>query len=283
MQYLRMLLLLVFLYVPWSPAHADEWHYSNVDRIVAVGDVSMGELVTALEASYGGWGLPANAAPGKAIRRPAPAPQSRLIVIDRPNSPSTYLMLGRMTPIIGHADGIETVDLANEVVGSTFLSRLNADLRETKGWTYSVRSEIPSYIGQRVLRISTQVQADRTADSIHAIIDQLAAFPTQKPVDPVELQRVTDGNIRGLPNRFETNGQVLGALLANRILGRDERYQAQLPALYRAIDADAINAAARDFLQPDDFTIVVVGDRKVIEEQLETLGMAIEYRSADEL
>jgi predicted Zn-dependent peptidase len=178
---------------------------------------------------------------------------------------------------------METIELANEVVGSGFLSRLMADLRETKGWTYGIGTSLSALVGQRNFRVATQVQADRTADSITAILEQLTAFPTARPVNEVELQRVTEGNVRGLPNRFETNAQVLGALLANQLLGRDDRYQAQLPDLYRAVDAEAINAAARQYLQPEALTIVVVGDRGVIDSQLETLGMPVTYLEADAL
>lgn len=94
---------------------------------------------------------------------------------------------------------------------------------------------------------------------------------------------MTDGNIRGLPNRYETNGQVLSALLSNLIAGRDARYQASLPEIYRAVDADAINSAAAQYLQPNDLTIVVVGDREIIDEQIETLDMPVSYLSADDL
>jgi predicted Zn-dependent peptidase len=104
-----------------------------------------------------------------------------------------------------------------------------------------------------------------------------------KGVDASELQRVTDGNIRGLPNSFQTNSQVLGALLDNQLLGRPDDFQARLPLIYRAIDAGQIDRAARQYLAPDDLAIVVVGDRKQIDSQLAGLGMQIEYLNADDL
>ncbi|WP_234035242.1 M16 family metallopeptidase [Aurantiacibacter sediminis] len=260
-----------------------EWFRPDLATITAVGDVSMNELVSALEASFGDWQAPATSAPEKSVDAEIPAPATRLVVVDRPNSPSSFLSIGRITPFEGHSDGFEAVELANEVIGSGFLSRLNNDLRETRGWTYGIGSSIPSAEGPRRLQIGTQVQADRTADSIEVIIAQMSAFPSVRPVDDVEYQRVTDGNIRNLPNRFETNGQVLGALLSNQLLGRDLRYQASLPELWRSVTRQDIDAAAGEFLQPNDLIIVVVGDREVIDPQLERLGMEIEYLSVDEL
>ena len=129
----------------------------------------------------------------------------------------------------------------------------------------------------------TPVQSDRTADSIRLILDEMKAFATDRGVDETELQRVTDGNIRGLPNSFQTNSQVLSAMLDNQLLGRPDDYQAQLPEIYRSIDAAQIDAAARQYLVPDDLAIVVVGDRRQIDDQLATLGMEIEYLDADAL
>ena len=252
------------------------WLRPDNARIVAVGDITMPQLLAALEASLGDWQAPATPLPASGIAAQAPAPQARLVLVDRPDSPSSTLLIGRITPLFGHAPGIEAVELANEVIGGGFLARLNADLRATRGWTYGVGSGLPGYTGQRHFRVATQVQADRTGDAIAVIRDQLAAFPATRPVDAVELQRVTDGNVRGLPNRFETNAQVLGALVANQLFGRDARYQAGLPAIYRSADAAVLDQAAARYLQPDGLTIVVVGDRQVVEPQLQALGLPLE-------
>ncbi len=110
----------------------------------------------------------------------------------------------------------------------------------------------------------------------------MKAFPVARPVDPEELNRVTDGNIRSLPNSFETNAQVLSAINQNALLGRPDDYYATLPDRYRALDAKALDAAARQYLQPEDLAFVVVGDRKQIEPQLQRLGLPVEIAPAPE-
>jgi predicted Zn-dependent peptidase len=261
-----------------------EWIRPATATITAVGDVTMEDLVAALEATLGDWQDPGTPVPAKQVDQPpmlANAP--RVVVVDRPNSPSSYLVLGRPAGLSGWQPELEALDLANEVIGNGFLSRLNNDLRETRGWTYGIRSSLPDAQGPRVFRIATQVQADRTADSIEVILDHLEAFPGTRPVDDVELQRVTDGNVRNLPNRFETNGQVLGALLSNQRAGRDLRYQVQLPQIYGAVDAEHINNAAAEYLQPGNITVVVVGDRETVEPQLENLDIDVTYVDAESL
>lgn len=260
-----------------------EWVRPDLASMTVVGDITMERLLPLLNNAFASWAPRNSPAPVRNLHAPVPPARPRLVVIDRPDSPQSVLLLGRLLPLRGTDQGTEALELANEVIGSGFLSRLNNDLRETRGWTYGVRSAIGSRLGQRSFVVSTSVQADRTADSIRVVLDQLAAFPTSRPVDPVELQRVTDGNVRGLPNRFETNGQVLGALLTNELFGRPDDYQERLPAIYRAIDAAAIDAAARQYLGPDNLAIVVVGDRAVIDAQLATLGMTAEYWAAEDM
>ena len=153
------------------------WIRPELASITAVGDVTMADLVAALEASFGDWQAPDVAVPAKTVDQPSPAPAQRLVVIDRPNSPSSYLLLSRLAPFSGAPEGIETIEVANEVLGSGFLSRLMGDLRETKGWTYGISSGFAGAKGPRSFAISTEVQADRTADSIRAIIAQMAAYP----------------------------------------------------------------------------------------------------------
>jgi predicted Zn-dependent peptidase len=254
------------------------WIRPDRANITVVGDVTMAELLPRLEAAFGTWTAPATPAPSKNLAAAVPAPSPRIVLIDRPNSPSSMLLFGRVLPLTGTARDTEALELANEVIGSGFLSRLNMDLRETKGWTYGVGTGLTGVVGPRAAIAQTLVQADRTGDSIRAIFDQMKAFPASKGVDAVELQRVTEGNIANLPTRFQTNSAVLGALLANRRFGRPDDYQARLADIYRGIDAAEIDAAAAQYLQPNDMVVIVVGDRKAIEGQLTGLGLPIEYR-----
>jgi predicted Zn-dependent peptidase len=233
-----------------------------------------------LEARFGDWKAPATPAPTKPIDAAVPVPRPRIIVIDHPHAPQSVIVAGRVLPITGRTPGQEAVDLANEVLGGDIVSRLNMDLREQKTWSYGVESVVRQPIGPRSLLVFAPVQADRTGDSIKAIIADMAALAGAKPVTPEELQRATDGNIRGLPNRYETNAQVLGAIQTNERLGRPDDYQVTLPDRYRAVTAPALDAAAQRYLQPGGLIYVVVGDRKVIEPQLQGVGLPVEYVAA---
>lgn len=257
------------------------WFRPDTATFTVVGDVTMAELLPRLEEAFGKWPADRSARPVKDLSAAAPAPKTRLVVIDRPNSPQSVIYAGRVLPVTGGTKGLESLDLANEVLGDGFLSRLNLLIREEKGWSYGVRTGISAPQGQRLLTVAAPVQADRTGDSIALILETMNAFSTGKTgVEAGELNRVTDGNIRGLPNRFETNAQVLGALLAMQARGLPDDYYTNLAATYRAIGAPAIDVSAKQYLAGGDLAMVVVGDRKIIDPQLAKLGVPVEVLQA---
>jgi zinc protease len=263
-------------------AHA-KWLRPDLAKITVVGDITMAQLKPLLETAFGGWKAPAAPAPRKALDAAVPRAQPRVVVLDRPGSPQSYIAGGRTLAITGKTQGTEALNLANDVLGGGFLSRLNGDLREDKGWSYGVYSAVTRPVGPRTLLVMAPVQTDKTGPSIAAIIQDMTAFPGKAPVTPVELQRVTEGAIRSMPNAYQTNGSVLGAIENNDRLGRPDDYYETLASTYRKLGSPEIEAAARQFLQPDGMTIVVVGDRKAIEPQLKGLNLPVEYRAAPPL
>ena len=259
----------------------DAWLRPDLARITVVGDTTMAELLPKLEQAFGTWQTPASAKPVKDLSAPIPTPESRIVVIDRPNSPQSIIMAGRVLPVTGGPQG-EDIDLANEVLGNGFLSRLNMDLREDKGWSYGVSSRVARPLGMRSFILTAPVQSDKTGESLKLLVADMKALASGKtPVNAEELQRVTDGNIRGLPNRYETMAQILSAIVLNDRLGRPDDYVAKLPTLYRTFDAKALDAAAKTHLGADNLVFVVVGDRKVIDAQLKSLGLPVEYAPVD--
>ncbi|HEX4848834.1 MAG TPA: pitrilysin family protein, partial [Novosphingobium sp.] len=121
-----------------------EWLRPDNLTITVVGDVSMEALLPMLEASFGTWQAPATPRGTKSLDAAIPAPRPRIVLIDRPGSPQSVIVAGRVLPLTGRDQGLEPLELANEVLGNNFLSRLNLDLREEKGWSYGVRSVVRS-------------------------------------------------------------------------------------------------------------------------------------------
>jgi len=140
-------------------------------------------------------------------------------------SPQSLILGGQVLATKGTAD-LETAITANEALGSGFLSRINMDLRETKGWSYGVRGSINRVEGDVPYIISAPVQADKTGESIAALMANYKAFLDDKGITAEERDRIIGGNIRELPGSFETSGDVLGAMQRNVLYKRPDDFYA---------------------------------------------------------
>ncbi len=257
----------------------DAWMRPDKAEIFVVGDTTLAEILPQLEAHFGSWRAPA-AAPGtKDFSAPVPAPNPRIILVDRPQSPQSLILAGEVTPVNGTNDLVPLLQ-ANTVLGGSFLSRLNYELRENKGWAYGA-SGIVYRVEHRVPYIVyAPVQANRTGDSIKAIQDQLKGFLGANGVTPAELERTINGAIRELPGTFETSSAVLGALADNALYDRPDDYYETITSRLRSLDAADLDAAARAVIDPAKLVWVVVGDATQVRPQLDALGIPVEMGTA---
>jgi zinc protease len=258
----------------------DKWLRPDLARITVVGDVTEAQIKPLLETAFGDWPVPKGPKPVLDLAAAVPQPASKIVLIDRPNSPQSVIYGGRVLPVTGTTKGLEQMELANQVLGDGLLSRLMADLREDKGWSYGVATAITSSTGPRTLIVVAPVQSDRTGDSIKALIADMKALPGTQPVTDEELQRVTEGGLLSLPDQFETNAAVASGIRVSYRLGRPDDYYETLAKTYRGTGKADLDAAATQYLSPEGMTFVVVGDRQVVEPQLAGIGLPVEVREA---
>jgi len=159
------------------------------------------------------------------------------------------------------------------VLGGTFTSRINMNLRETKHWSYGARSALPDTLAQRPWLLSAPVQTDKTVDSIVELRRELAEFTGTKPATPEEIATIRNRDVRSLPGRFETNAAVSGAIAEMVVFDRPDDYVRTLKQRIEAQTDEAVRAAARASLETSRLTWVVVGDLKVIEQPIRDLGV----------
>jgi len=260
-------------------AFKQQWLRPDKARIFVVSNAPLADLLPALNASLGDW--KAKGKPGKkGFSATIPETRARVVLIDRPGSPQSVILGGQILPIDGKQEIIDLLS-ANDVLGGNFLSRMNMNLRETKGWAYGVRGSV-SRVAERVPYIVyAPVQADKTGASIAELLKDMNAFLTTKGVTPAELERTVNGSIRELPGSFETSADVLGGMERNALFGRPDDYYDHVTALYRKQTVADLDKAARAVINPSRMLWVVVGDAKSVRPQLDTLGMTVETMTAD--
>ncbi|MEO7241173.1 MAG: pitrilysin family protein [Sphingomicrobium sp.] len=254
----------------------ERWLRPDDVEIFVVSNLPLSDVQPALDRRFGSWVAPAAAKGVKNFAAPPARPSAeRIVLIDRPGSPQSIILAGQVTPIDPRGD-VVAVGSANDVLGGNFLSRINMDLREDKGWSYGVNgtaqlnAEVVPYI------VAAPVQADRTGDSIRELQGQFRSFLGKKGVTDEELTRTITNNITSLPGRFETGAAVLQAMMSNALLGRPDNYYELLADKYRAQTRGSLDSAIRAAIDPNGFVWVVVGDEAKVKPQLAKLGLPIE-------
>ncbi len=261
-------------------AYQQRWLRSDKARIYIVSDRPLAEIEPLIEARLGDWAAP-TVPPGiKDYSASIPAASAqRIVLIDRPGSPQSVISGALVTGADPRADMI-ALEAANDVLGGNFLSRINSDLRETKGWSYGSYSGLGRRERAVSYQISAPVQADRTGDAIRALNDQLSGFMGAKGVTADELSRTVAQGVNGLPGQFETSGAVLSAMIDNDVYGRPANYYETVAGTYRGLTAGGLNQVIRGAVNPRHILWVVVGDAAKIRPQLDKLGIPVTVEEA---
>jgi predicted Zn-dependent peptidase len=164
------------------------WIRPDNGRIFVVSDRPLAEIAPMLQARFGDWSPSAAPRGTKNFAAPLPPATPRIVLIDRPQSPQSLIYAGSVLPVSG-SDDLVTLNAANEVLGNNFLSRINTDIREKRGWSYGLRGFVNMIEGRVPYLISAPVQADRTGDSIAALIENYKAFNSDRGVTEPERER----------------------------------------------------------------------------------------------
>lgn len=258
----------------------DTWLRPDNVKIYVVSDRPLSLMMPQLEAEFGQWAAPAATKGVKQFGEiPARLTAPKVYLVNRPQSPQSVIMAGQITPVDPKGD-TEALGAANDVLGGNFLSRINMELREAKGWSYGVRGSASLQEKAVPYIISAPVQSDRTGDSIVALNEQLKSFFGDKGVTKEELDRTIANRINGLPGRFETSEAVLGAMISNDMYGRADDYYPKLADKYRGYGAADLDKAMRDAVTPNGFVWLVVGDAAKVKPQLDKLGYPVEVIEA---
>jgi zinc protease len=249
--------------------------------IFAVGDTTLKDLTKELNKRFGKW-KPAKDATNvsKNFGAALPAPKNRIVLIDRPNAPQSLIAGGMVLNAKG-SDDLVTLRAANEVFGGDFTSRINMDLRETKGWSYGTSSQVRSAFGPIPFMVQAPVQTNQTGPSIAALIGHFKDFRTGKGVTQKERDTTAVSNVLELPGSYEQSAAVLAQMQTDKIYGRPSNYVETLSGKYGAMTADSMTAAFNAKIDPAKMIWLVVGDAAKVKPQLEALGLPVEMAADD--
>jgi len=247
--------------------HATHFRPNNAFFVV-VGDISMGEIRPKLEALFGDWergNIPIPSWPDvEQVER------REIYLVDKPGAAQSEIRIGRIgVPRL--TEDYYALVVMNTILGGSFTSRLNSNLREEHGYTYGARSFFDFATLPGPFQAGAAVQTAVTDAALTEFIKELIGI--LEPVPEEELTRAKNFVALRYPSRFQTVAGIAGQLTELELFGLGDGYFNEYVQRILAVTQADVQRVARKYIVPDKMAIIVVGDREAIEESLRALDL----------
>ena len=251
-----------------AQAFYNSYYRAGDARILFVGDITLAEARRLVTARFGSW---ARGAPAPLPRAEPPAPNPRTIyLVDKPGAAQSVIRIGNVGAARNSPD-YYALRVMNTILGGSFTSRLNQNLRETHGYTYGANSSFAMRRLAGPFAAAASVVTAKTDSSLIEFLKELRRIRDSLVPGP-ELNKAKAYITLGFPGDFETtNGtaaQYFDLLVNDRPLTELNGFVAGI----NRVTATDVQRVARRYLDADHFAIVVVGDRSQIEAGIRALN-----------
>lgn len=240
--------------------------------VTVVGDVTSSGVKPIVERALSAW--------PKGGTRPAftyPAvPSARsttIFLVDKPGAAQSTFSIGRPGPPRSTPDYFP-LQVMNTMLGGMFQSRLNANIREEKGYSYGVSSNFQYGKGPGPFRTGGDIVTEKSDAALVEFMKELRGIQGARPVTDEELATAKDSLIQRLPGTFASVGAINSALTNLWVQGLPDDYYQQYARSIGAVTKEDVVRVAKQYLDLDHLAIVIVGDRAAIEAPLKKTGVA---------
>lgn len=237
---------------------------------VIAGDLAGLDPQAALAAALGDRPAPATTLPPRDAAPPALGP--KLVLVDRPGAVQSYLCFGHGTP---GRDRPEWADLtvAAHVLGGGLTSRLNAVLREEKGYTYGMRAGMLRMRHCGLFITQGSVHTEVTAEAVADALTELRG-PAERGITADECAASINALADRAPAEYETARAIAAELADAAASGLPTDQPRRYLEAVRAATPDSVAQAYTEHVRTDELTLIVVGDAEKVREPLEQIGLA---------
>jgi predicted Zn-dependent peptidase len=243
--------------------------------LIAVGDATHAQLRDAVKQSFNDWNPgPDTSSPltdGAAIEPPRPSAE-RIAIVHRGGAAQSELRVGQIAAP-RRTDDYHALLVLNMVLGGQFVSRVNMNLREDKGFTYGARTAFDFRRGRGPFVLQVSVQTEVTADALREALAELSAIRADRPVTDAELNAARAALTRGYPRNFETADQIARGAAQLALYELPDDYFSQFAPRIAAVDIPNVTRVAQTYLDTSRMLTVVVGDRDRITAPLASLNL----------
>ena len=236
--------------------------------LVMVGDFAPGKMLEEVSKAFEKW---TGAEPARAARPSLPERKGRSVyLVHLPGAVQAQIITANRAIIRKHPDWLKLA-LANNIFGGAFNSRLVANIREQKGYTYSPRSGTAALREYGMFSVNAAVRNEVVAATLTEIFYELDRIRSL-PVTPAELENAQNYMTGVFSLQLGTQEGVLAQLTSALIDEMPEDYLETFRDRIRAMKAEDVLSAARKYFDSANEQIVVVGDKSAIGEQAALFG-----------
>jgi predicted Zn-dependent peptidase len=239
----------------------------NSATLIIVGDVNALQIENKIKSLFGGWqrGVQTQFTFGNAPKANA----TTVYLIDKPGAAQSSFRIGSIGVPRSTKDYF-ALNVMNTILGGSFTSRLNQNLRETHGYTYGARSRFDMRQSAGPFTASAEIVAAKTDSSLVEFMKELNAIRDTVPT--VELSKAKRYLQLGMPGDFETTQQIANQLVPVVLYNLPLNYYNDYIANIEAVTQAEVQRVARQYIDPASLAIVIVGDRKNIEAGLKAIN-----------
>ncbi len=236
-------------------------------KLWVTGMISQDELSKELGARLPAWKGKAPARPKIAAAKPR---LGTVFFVHVKDAAQSSIYVGHPGPRRQDAD-YEATDLMMEILGGSFSSRINMNLREDKGYTYGGRAGIGYRRAGASFAASSSARTDATGPALREVMKEIVGMRAGDPTED-ELRRVKEGALLALPATFATPSDTLFAFQRLKFYDLPLDWYASHQARLRAVDTKAVRASADKHLRAQDFVVLVVGDASKVLADLDAIA-----------
>ena len=247
--------------------HEAYFHASNAVFIV-VGDITADVITASLETLFGTW--EAKDSPSMSWPEAKQVQGREVYLVDKPGAAQSEIRIGRIgVPRL--TEDYYALVVMNTILGGSFASRLNQNLREEHGYTYGARTRFDFNVLPGPFVASAAVQTDVTDKALVEFMKELNGI--LEPVSDEELTRARNFVALRFPSRFQRVATIASQIGQVELYGLPDDYFATYVERILAVTKEDVLRVAREYVDPDKVAIIVVGDREVIEDGVRALDL----------
>jgi len=240
----------------------------NNATLIVVGDVNPTQIEQKINALFGSWqrGDVAQLTYGE----PPKSSATTIYLIDKPGAAQSSFRIGAVGVPRSTKDYF-ALTVMNTILGGSFTSRLNQNLREARGYTYGAGSRFDMRRAAGPFTASAEIVSAKSDSALLEFMKELNGIRQTVPAD--ELSRAKRYLQLQLPGNFETTQEIASALVPVALYGLPLDYYNNYVESVEAVTQADVTRVAQQYINPGSLAIVIVGDRKTIEEALKSTNI----------